>query len=612
VFQLRKVVVRGSGVPDAVISFVAGANILAGVSDTGKSYLLHCLDYIFGAEKMAKRFPKAEPYSQLYVQFENDEGKPLTLQRSLSGGDLTAYRCAIEAISGGGEKIVPRRFGKSLAKDVTSVLFPFADLPDAQLRKNKLGETQRLTIRHFAPVVLVDEVGVIDERSPVRGPAGYDKTANERAFAFMLSGKDDASVTSAERNDIIRARLNAKLAVIDELLKPLEGRLQSRPTGDDETIEKVEAAITDLSVVIQDHTQEHNALLAEREIALGELHKAEGQVLAIDELLTRYRLLDARYITDLDRLDFIAEGAYYFGALQAVACPLCDQPMGETHSHDDKRDDVDVQVAARAEAAKILALRADLTGAIESVTERRRAQTERRDTAKATLQGLDDRVRTLLTPAIQDASDKLARLVERRVALEAARSDREQAEGLRAMRESIEQAALVPNPAANDWEALPFQALDELCLEIQAVLADWHWPAAGRVTFDQNAYDIIVDGQPRQSHGKGVRGVLYSAFVIGLLRYCKARGRPHPGMVVIDSPLTAFSKQRATPASLATSDVSPGVEAAFWESLKAIGPEVQVIVVENKRPPIDVAEAVRFIWFAGEFAEPGQRFGFFP
>ena len=43
-------------------------------------------------------------------------------------------------------------------------------------------------------------------------------------------------------------------------------------------------------------------------------------------------------------------------------------------------------------------------------------------------------------------------------------------------------------------------------------------------SFNEKEYDIIVDGQPRQSHGKGVRAILYSAFIIGLLKYCIKKG----------------------------------------------------------------------------------------
>lgn len=63
------------------------------------------------------------------------------------------------------------------------------------------------------------------------------------------------------------------------------------------------------------------------------------------------------------------------------------------------------------------------------------------------------------------------------------------------------------------------------------------WKGSPRVEFNGKAINIVVDGKPRQSHGKGVRAILYAAIAIGLLRYCANNNRPHPGVVVIDSPL---------------------------------------------------------------------------
>jgi DNA repair ATPase RecN len=77
--RLRHIIMRGPGVEDATVSFVAGANILAGESDTGKSLLLHCLDYILGADEMRKRVPETEAYAQLFVEFANTRQEILTL-----------------------------------------------------------------------------------------------------------------------------------------------------------------------------------------------------------------------------------------------------------------------------------------------------------------------------------------------------------------------------------------------------------------------------------------------------------------------------------------------------------------------------------------------------
>ncbi|WP_238232054.1 hypothetical protein [Methylobacterium thuringiense] len=561
---------------------------------------------------MRKRIPQAEPYSQLFVEFENTAGAFLTLMRHLSGGDLAAHNCRIKDIIGEGDKIVFRRHGTSTAIDVTSVIFSFAGIPEATLRANKDGKTQRLSIRNFMPTIVVDEVSVIEEQSPVLGRPSYDNTARERMFAFMLSGKDDRGVVAAERRDIATARLNAQLDVIIDLLTPLEQRLdQVVAESPDETIERVDASIASVAESLSQFEDEREGLMNERQAATENMQRAESQLIAIEELLSRYRLLDERYSSDLGRLDFISEGAHYFDGLQEIKCALCDQLMTPEHAHVAAGSSETIYASARAEASKILAQRLDLENAVASLISRRVAQNEEKLSTQKNILRANTRLNSIIQPAIQTNVERLQSLLDRRIYLEATRSDREQLEGLRAKKDEIERAAESRRPAKREWEALPGKALRAFCNEVEFVLREWKWSGTGRVEFDSKKYDIIVDGQARQSHGKGVRAVLYSAFIIGLLRYCSNNNLPHIGFAIIDSPLTSY-KKKGVQIKGADGPIDLGVEAAFWESLKRVSAGIQIIIVENKEPPADVAAAVQYEWFAGDTASPGDRVAFIP
>lgn len=610
--QIRRIILEGPEVESASVSFKAASNVIAGESDTGKSYLLHCIDYIFGSDEFRKRIPEAEPYSRLLVEFENTAGQFLCLVRDMSGGDLAAYRCQVEDITGDGEKIAYRRHGRSTAPDVTSILFPFAGIPEATLRANKDGKTQRLSIRNFIPPILIDEISVIEEQSPVLGREGYDSTARERMFAFMLSGKDDKGVIAVERREIATTRLNAQLGVIEDLLAPLEKRLGTAdPESPDETIDRVEATITTLTSSIAQYEDELAQLIEERQSAILDLQRAETQLVAIDELLTRYHLLAERYSSDLERLDFIAEGAHYFDGLQDVKCPLCEQLMTPEHAHVAAVGSENVYASARAEAAKILAQRNDLEDAVASLETRRATRRAEQAVAQQTIERTKTRLDETVQPALRADAQRLQNLLDRRVSLETTRSDRDQLDSLKAKKEEIERAAASARAVKREWEPLPAKALRDFCDEVEAVLKEWQWNGVGRVEFDARKNDIIVDGQARQSHGKGVRAVLYSAFVIALLRYCANNSRPHPGFVIIDSPLTSY-KKRGAQVKGADGPIDLGVEAAFWEALKRVPQGIQIIIVENKEPPTDVATAVHYEWFAGDTAAPGDRIGFIP
>lgn len=607
--QLRKIVLRGEGVPDASIKFFPGGNIVAGESDTGKSYLLRCLDYIFGADEMKKRIPVAQPYSKLYVQFENKVGGVLTLERHLSGGDLASHTCSVEDIEGGGKSLKPKRKGKSKARDITEVLFQFAGLSEAVLRKNDRGDVQRLTIRQYLPVFLVDEIAIIDERSPVLGKGGFDETPRKRMFAHMLTGKDDIGVIAAEKSEVAQARLTAQLGLLTGLLEPLEHRIQQSPMADEDSIEKVEFAIAQLSASHFEITGERAKLQAERTEKTRTLNRAESQVVAADELLVRYHLLEDRYNSDLQRLDFITEGAHFFNGLQEVTCPLCEQPMTIDHAHTRQESVKTIYESARAEASKILGQRDDLALAIKSLENIRSTRLSEVISSKDALALTDQRTMNVISPALRDTAQRLEVLVARRIELERLKADEDQAGTLRLMRDEIERM-FGNKPSKSTWEALPFTALRALCKEIEAVLTEWEWKGEGRVEFDQKEFDIIVDGQSRQSHGKGVRAVLHTAFTIGLLRFCKINDLPHPGVVVIDSPLTSYKKGK--PGGAKDGPIDAGMESAFWRSLTAIDPGVQVIIVENKEPPAEVANNLTYYWFAGDTGSSTDRKGFIP
>jgi hypothetical protein len=150
-------------------------------------------------------------------------------------------------------------------------------------------------------------------------------------------------------------------------------------------------------------------LESQRREAIANLQRAESQIIAIDELLAQYKLLDDRYRTDLERLDFIAEGAHYFDGLQETRCPLCDQLMSPDHAHKPSESSATIYQAAKAEASKILAHRTDLMAATSSLTGRRSTrQVECKDTAGA-MKRIDSRISDILVPAVHSGSEHLNR-----------------------------------------------------------------------------------------------------------------------------------------------------------------------------------------------------------
>lgn len=154
------------------------------------------------------------------------------------------------------------------------------------------------------------------------------------------------------------------------------------------------------------------------------------------------------------------------------------------------------------------------------------------------------------------------------------------------------------------FEATPPRVTDELALIIQELLKEWNYPSLERVMFDSSTRDIVIDGKPRASHGKGYRALTYAAFVVGVMLYCRRKQLPHPGFIVLDSPLVTYRK----PDTAAEDLISEGMVPPFYSYLAALPDDCQVVIIENDEPSDEVATASTYTHFTRNVGL--GRFGF--
>jgi DNA repair ATPase RecN len=151
-FQLRALEMTGLGVAPARITFGPGLNVISGASDTGKSFLFHAIDYMFGASSL-DLVPEARPYGTIELEIEADEGRFL-LSRGLNGGgfelrDLTT--------PGNPTTLLGERLVAGDPENISSFLLRLSGFQDKKVRKNVDNELQNLSFRNLARLVMVDE-----------------------------------------------------------------------------------------------------------------------------------------------------------------------------------------------------------------------------------------------------------------------------------------------------------------------------------------------------------------------------------------------------------------------------------------------------------------------
>ena len=76
----------GPSMPIARITFGPGLNVISGASNSGKSFLFHAIDFMFGAASL-DMIPEARPYTLAELELEGADGR-FMIRRALQGGGI--------------------------------------------------------------------------------------------------------------------------------------------------------------------------------------------------------------------------------------------------------------------------------------------------------------------------------------------------------------------------------------------------------------------------------------------------------------------------------------------------------------------------------------------
>jgi hypothetical protein len=613
-FRLSRLVVTGVGLFDAEVSFHEGFNVITGPSNTGKSYIVECIDYVFGAEDVpGEGINESKGYDTAFLELISSNGATITLERSLLGGDVNMYDSSYVGLSGKIARPLSVETQTKKAETLSSFLLNLIGISGIKVRSNASGEKANLTFRTISHLFIVDETSIIAKKhSPVHLMSGYAKTPSERAFNYLLTGNDDHSIVAIPDAKHRQANTEGKKELYDELIEALEKKVagvdldqvQKQLTSLDNTIK---AAVESLEA----KTSTIHQYQVARQTAFSSQHDADSRLIVIGELLSRFTLLKEHYNSDLQRLEFISEGDHYFDQLVAVRCPVCGTALDEHATKkmcDENGKAIDaIQEACRVEVRKIQAHIGDLEQTIAGLQAERAGLVATSASSRSDLSQFDKLLADELRPTFATEKAHLDNLMLRR---------RESAdvEGLFASLEIYKTARLALDAKAkgsskNKFAATSISATRGLCDTIQALLRTWTFigPTAV-VDFHETKMDISVAGKPRQSNGKGLRGFLHGAFTIGLMHYCRANKLPHPGFVVLDSPITSYREGKEEEAE----DEAPtDVQAAFWDNLSQWSGDEQIILIENKEPTESARKLGNYLHFFGNKSLTGRK-GFFP
>jgi len=614
-FKLASIAVVGTGKPPAVLEFSDGLNVIAGASDTGKSYALSCIDFALGASRPPRSIKEAEGYQAVILKISERSGqRSFEIRRSLAGGDAT-----LRTLAGDGTEISNEQIQvKHNAEDrgtLSGGLLNLSGLWGKKLRKNEDGKLQSLSFRNVAHLCLVDEERIISAEPPQLTGSVVSRTAESDLFRLMVTGSESPPVIKVTSTQ--KANASSKRELLDEMI--IEQELEIKALGVlEDVIERELSNVEQARQSALSQFEEARAGVVSLEKSQGdlakELRELQSKNLVVNGLRQRFDLLKRHYDSDLNRLALIEESGSLLESFPAQTCPVCgSDPMHHRPDECDKAFSVSfVRDAARAEIAKISALKRDLDAELRDLQFEALENSMRIDAINTRLEEVEATVTRELMPRVKATTDLLNSQTSLRDRLLRAQAVGERLTDLRRRKGSLSPAALqkvVPivvapsDPSTAD--------LENFCQVVEGLLKEWKYPDNGRVVFSEASRDIVIAGQPRNSHGKGVRALTCSAVILGLMRHCLMKELPHPGFVVLDSPLVAYKEPDP---GRALDDESlklraAGVKDAFYTTLADTSSQGQVVIFENDDPP----NLPGIVFRSTHFTKSNTgRHGFFP
>ena len=610
-FILKKLHITGDDKENAEIILKPGLNIISGASDTGKSYILHCIDFVLGTGSPPEQIPQSEGYSSIWLEASVGDNTTFTLRRALKGGGIELYECPIEDIA----DVTPTPLSpihNNKKDSVSGYLLEVIGLRDRSICRNSNCEKVSLSFRHIAHLTLINEEKIISKNSPILSGQATSATIEKSLFKMLLTGIDDTDLVKIDKDKIRKAKLNGKL----ELLAKVISERQEKQDG--YNFEgNVEGEYNRIQGVINDRTAnasslrgEITTLEADRTKTWDELQKIGSRLITLKELSERFALLAEHYEIDTIRLQAIAEASTVYSQCPNLRCPLCGSRNGAENPEGCVcNKDIDAfKNACSGEKKKIDVLVNDLESTIKTISSEYKEKQVRRIKLKSKLDSIDKKIERGLLPILQERRDILRKLLQKNESLSGFMRLKTEIREFSDERDTIEQ--LLKEKSEKYSVELPSNKIDDFCIAYQNLLKAWNYPELNRVVFNNKRSDVIIDGQERASHGKGYRAITHSAFTINLMLYCKENKLPYSTLVILDSPILSFKGADLSEEDIKEKQAVLNMKDNFYRSLTEIIKDEQVIVLENTEPSDDVQTKVNYIHFS-KSKEIG-RYGLFP
>lgn len=598
--KLTKLILAGENKKDAIINFKGGLNVIAGASDTGKSFAFECIDFALGSSSNPKTVPEMKGYRSVFLEIEDiGQEEIFTLRRNFSEDEKNEifiyYSNYQEKDAAEVEKLsVTHNAKKSLSKKLLNC----CDCTYKYVMKNTKGDTRAFTFRSFSPLIMINELRITARHSPIYHTDSRGSTfatPARTAFKTVISGIDYKKEEKKENTEIIKAKLKGKIEQLSQIIDEIriENNELIKDTEDINTEKSIE--IIELNKFIKEKSEEIKKYELDYKEIQTEIEIKNTELKHLLNNNNKFVLLKKNYLSDLERLEFIYDAFDLTQQLVEVECPICHSPMKVNEM--EKSDDYYEALAT--EKIKIEVQLAELDETIKDLSDEIISKKQRISKLENYKEEITDNLNNNLGPIVAEKVKKVQELMDAQerinlITRNEKRINKYNTE-ISKWQEKIDSTGQEKRKKIED---LPEAYTNELCKEIKFLLQGCDFIGKeGKIKYNNATEDVEVGEKEKASYGKGARAIINSTFLIGIMNYCYKRNLCHPGIVVLDSPLTTYKEKDKKDGDDET--ITKGTKEKFYEML-AEQKNGQIIIFDNEEPSSTVKTKINYLHFSGD------------
>jgi len=603
-FIIKQISASGANVEYSSVQFNDGVNIIHGPSNTGKSHVMNCINFMFGG---SIPFTCSDTgYDTISMMVESDDGHSLSAERKIvdgKNGDTGAGTVNVITDVPG----IESREYKLSTKDYSDLLLKLLGIekrPKIIVKQNL--DDGDLTFRTMVHFFYIDEMYIFREGTAFDAP-GYSKiTASLTSLLYMMTGDDLHRLVPEVSQEERDRKATQKAGVIIYLNKKIK-ELTDRKGAIEESV--AQEADVDISAKIDSILGEIESV--EREIVdaseesrrlLGQIYTASVKLEEARFLRDRYHALRSQYNSDLKRLRFIADGDRKAGIVsRSVRCPFCDGTIKKTDKQRESYID-----ASSAELARITLQLQDLDVAEKDTG----ADIAALEAQLKTLNARNDTITMLVSRQLRPRASELREMVEayKRILL-----TRQDIIAIERMSTELSADVFSKENEENDSD-LKFDAKKRFNMDAWKVLSDSFGDMVKACAYPNkpDAYiyidtaDAVVGGKHKKNEGKGYRAFLNTIMLFNLMKYLEAYGTYALHLLVLDSPILSLKEKKIQMAE--SEKATLGMKESLFKYMIENCGANQVIIAENEIPEhVDYSKAT-LIEFTMD--ENSGRYGF--